>query len=156
MGLFISWLQLTLAPMLAIGWIKPNLLLISMVVAGLRWVEPWLFVYAVAMGLTMDVFSHGNLGIYGISFFLTSFLVRMVGTSIYEHNLLFNIMGVFVLSLVEGFISITIFEYMDTSVPWWAWLFQYVIPQAMYNGLLGPVFFIITHQMEQRLKWSST
>lgn len=155
-GLGALWLQLTVAPLIAIAWVKPSFLLLTVLVAGLRWLDPWLFVYAAAAGLAQDVFSHGVLGIYGISFFAISFVARLAGTSIYEHNVVFNVLGVFGLSLAEGIIAVSVFNLLDPSVPWWGWLFGRVIPAALYNSLLSPLLFLGLERLERKLKWSPT
>jgi len=155
-GLISLWLQLTLAPMLEVGWLKPNFLLLTVIVAGLTWMDPWLFIYAAGVGLAQDVFSHGLIGLYGTSFFFVAIASRMVGTHIYEHNLIFHFLGVFGLSVFDGILSSTLYNFFDASVPWWGWLFKQVIPQSLYNGMLGPLMFIIFQRLENRLKWNAT
>ena len=148
------WLQLTLAPHLALFGLKPNLMLLILLVVGIRWIDPWLFIPAITMGLAMDVFSHGVLGIYGISFLLISFLARYVGFLIYENSLWFTMVAVTGLSLAEGFISLSIFEILDGRFEWWNWLFRIVIPLAFYQGLLSSLLFYLLLKLEKVLKLS--
>lgn len=151
-GIATLWLQLTVIPLLEIWGTKPNLALATVLVMGIYWMEPWLFFYATLLGLAMDVFSHGILGIYGISFFCVSFLARMTGVSIYENSFLFGLSGVFGLSLVEGFISVTLLQFLDGSVPWWRWILTQVFPNALYNGLLAPVLFLLCMALSRKVK----
>ena len=69
-GVATLWLQLTVAPYLALFGLKPNLMLLAVLLLALRRQEPWMFVYAAVAGLALDVFSHGIIGVYGPSFFL--------------------------------------------------------------------------------------
>ncbi|HKJ00648.1 MAG TPA: rod shape-determining protein MreD [bacterium] len=140
-GIVALWLQLTLAPMMSVFGYKPDLLLLSVVVIGLRWLEPWLFLYAVFAGLAKDVFSHGALGVYGISFFGVSFLARFVGISVYENSLLLGMASVFGLSLAEGMVALTLFDLLESSVPWWHWLLTDIFPTAVVNALWSPLLF---------------
>lgn len=140
-GIGSVWLQLTLAPMLSLFGYKPDVLLLSVLVIGLRWLEPWLFVYAVLVGLAKDVFSHGMLGVYGLSFFAISFLARYVGISVYENSLLLGMASVLGLSLVQGVFSLTVLALLDSSVPWWHWLFTAEVPTAFINALWSPLVF---------------
>jgi rod shape-determining protein MreD len=156
LGLAFLWLQLTLAPLLEVGWIKPNLALLSVVVTGVRWMDPWLFLYAAPLGLAQDALSHGVLGVYGTSFFFISFAARLMGASIYEHNLLFSVLGVLALCLAEGLMSVTFLHLLDAGVPWWAWILERALPEAVYNALLAPVLFYGLRRLERRLKWSPT
>lgn len=148
-GILALWLQLTLAPMLAIFGYKPDVLLLSVLVIGLRWLEPWLFIYAVFVGLAKDVFSHGMLGVYGLSFFAISFAARYVGVSVYENSLLLGIVSVVGLSLVQGVIALTLLALLDSTVPWWHWLFVDVVPTALVNALWSPFVFYGLGRLER-------
>ncbi len=143
-GLVALWLQVALGPYAELGGIKPNLPLVTVVLLGLRWMDPWLFVYAAAMGLAVDVFSHGVLGIYGISFFAVSFLARLAGTSLYENNVLFTALFVAGLSLAEGMIAVSLFKALDSGISWWSWVLGDVLPQAVYHAVLAvPVSWLL-------------
>ena len=148
-GIATLWLQLTVAPLVAVFGYKPNLLLLSVAVMGLRGVEPWLFLYAVGAGLSLDVFSHGVLGIYGLSFFAISFLARLIGVSVYENSLLLGVAAVFGISLAEGLVSVTLFQWLDETVPWWHWMLTGVLPDALVNALWSPLVFYAFGRLER-------
>ena len=151
-GIGALWIQLTAFSWLSVFGIKPNLLLLTVLLLGLRWMEPWLFVYAVAAGLALDVFSHGILGVYGLSLFLTAFAALYVSHAIYENSLLFIVIAVTGLSLIEGVISITIFEILDPNTPWWNWLLARTLPVSVYHGILAPFLLWCIVRLERRLK----
>jgi rod shape-determining protein MreD len=119
------------------------------VVIGLRWTEPWLFLYAVCAGLSLDTFSHGVLGVYALSFFAISFLSRYVGISVYENSLLLGMGAVFGISLVEGLVSVTLFDWLDETVPWWHWMLADVVPTALVNALWSPLVFFGLARLER-------
>lgn len=148
-GIATLWLQLTVAPLMALFGYKPNLLLLSVVVMGLRGLEPWLFLYGVGAGLALDAFSHGVLGIYALSFFAISFLARLIGVSVYENSLLLGVAAVFGVSLAEGFISVTLFQWLDEGVPWWRWMLTGVLPGALVNALWSPLVFYAFGRLER-------
>ena len=150
LGIVSLWLQLTLAPAVALFGAVPNLLLLTVIVAGVRWQDPWLFIYAAAAGLAMDVFTHGQLGVFGISFFLVSFAARFAGFAIYENSLLTTALLAVPLSLLEGAISLTILELLDPGVPWWLWLFQKIVPVSLYHGVLAPALVPVLDRIERR------
>lgn len=150
------WLQLVLAPHLAVSGLRPNLMLITLVIIGLRWIDPWLFVYAALAGLGLDVFSHGLLGIYGLSFFAVSFLARYVGLAVYENSAWFSMAAVAGLTLAEGAIAITLFEVLTPQTPWWDWLFGKVIPLSLFHGLLAPIFNYGAARLERWTKIGET
>jgi rod shape-determining protein MreD len=148
MAIAVLWLQLTLPPLGSVYGVKPNLMLLTVLVIGLRWQEPFQFVYAALAGMTQDVFSHGILGIYGLSFFAIYFLARLAGSSFYENNLLFGSLAVLGLSVVEGAISLTLLNFLDSDIPWFYWMFTSVLPAALYNSLVSPLVFLAMGRME--------
>jgi len=151
-GVVALWLQVTLAPYVSVGGIKPNLPLVTVLVLGLRWMDPWLFVYGAITGLAVDVFSHGVLGVYASSFFAVSFLARVAGNALYENNPLFTALLTAGLTLVEGGIAVSLFKLHDPGVSWWAWMLADVLPQAVYHAVLAvPVWWVIG-RLERRLK----
>ncbi len=151
-GIGTLWLQLTVAPYGAVFGIKPNLMLLAVLLLALRRQEPWLFLYAAPAGLALDVFSHGLVGVYGISFFLVSLLALYAAKAVYENNLWFTVGAVTALSLAEGIIAITIFEMLDQTTPWWRWLLWRVIPVSVYHGLLAPFLLYGLVQSERLVK----
>lgn len=151
LGLAALWLQLALVPLISLAGYKPNLLLVVLLVLVLRWTDPWSFCFAALVGLGHDAFSHGVLGVYGISFFLVSFLARFASTSLFDKSTGFVMLAVMALSLAEGLISVTLFQILDSSVPWWAWMFGEVLPVAVYNGLLAPLIWLAVSPLNQRL-----
>jgi rod shape-determining protein MreD len=147
-GIAALWLQLTVPPLVSIYGVKPNLMLLTVLVIGLRWQEPFQFVYAALAGMALDVFSHGILGIYGLSFFGIYFLARLTGSSLYENNMLFGSLSVLGLSVAEGLISVTLLNFLDSDSPWFYWMFTSVLPTALYNGLVSPLVFLALGRME--------
>lgn len=137
-GIGSLWMQLAITSHGTIFGLKPNLMLIVVLLIALRRQEPWLFLYAAPAGLALDVFSHGVVGVYGISFFLVSLLALYAARAVYEHNIWFTVGGVAGLSLAEGVISSSIFEILDPTTPWWSWFLRRVIPLAILHGLLAP------------------
>ena len=148
-GFCALWFQLSVSPHLALFGLKPNFLLLTVLVLGLRWKDRWLFLYAVGAGLALDVFSHGMLGLYGLSFFFIAFLARLAGGSIYENTWWITASLVFGLSLAEGIFSLTLFEIVAVETPWWSWLFGEVIPVSLYHALLSPLLLIGVARLEK-------
>ena len=150
------WLQLTVAPLISIFGGTPNLMLMMILMMALRWVEPWLFVYSAVTGLMLDVFSHGNLGLYGLSFFAITFITRYLAALLYENNILFTIAAVVAMSVLEGMFSLTLMEMIDESFYWWSWFFSRVIPVSLYHGLLAPLLLWGFVKLENLLKLGDT
>lgn len=152
LGIIGLWLQVTLAPSLSIVGVRPNLLLISVLLLGMRWRDPWLFIYAVPAGLAMDTFSHGLLGLYGITFFVISFFSQMAGEEIYDNQPAITSLLVLGLSLTEGVFSLIILEFIDSRTVFWEFLLTSVLPASLYNAILAPFLVMGLIQLERTLK----
>lgn len=137
-GLAALWLQVTVVPHMALFGVRPGLLLITTLLFALRQVHPAVFVYAALAGVAQDAFSHGTLGVYGISFVLAAALANLTGKVLFEENPLVLGMLVAVLSVVEGVVGLTVFSLLGRDVAWIEWGFGRVLPAGAYNGVLTP------------------
>ncbi|MCH7908649.1 MAG: hypothetical protein IIB38_03425 [Candidatus Hydrogenedentes bacterium] len=144
--------RLLSAPKAQTGRIRLRTLILIRWIAVGGQITTILFVYAVLAGLALDVFSHGILGVYGISLFASAFAAIYVGNSMYENSLLFVVTAVAGLSLFEGVVSISIFELLDSSTPWWNWFLTRSLPVSIYHGLLAPVLLWGMVRLERWLK----
>ncbi|MBI4082153.1 MAG: rod shape-determining protein MreD [Candidatus Lambdaproteobacteria bacterium] len=151
-GLAMLWLQVSLAPYLAIGGIKPNFLLLSVLVLQVRWLDPWAFLFAAVAGLAVDTFSHGMLGAYAASYVATAVLGRRLALMIYENSRPFTVLLVAGLTVLEGLIALAVLNLLDEQVPWFTWLFTRVLPQAAYHALLCPFALWGVERLERLLK----
>jgi rod shape-determining protein MreD len=147
------WLQASVAPAAALWGYRPNLLLLTLLVLVLRWPSPWLFVYGALAGLAMDSFTHGVLGIYGLSFFATAIAARIAAGFVYDNSTGSALLVVLAMAWFEGTVAITIFEVMDPATPWWRWWFTRVIPPAFYTALCCPPLLWAHGWLERRLRW---
>ena len=148
-GLAAFWLQVTIAPHVSPFGIRPDLLLLTVILLGIRWVHPGLYVYAALAGLAQDSFSHGLLGVYGISFLATGALANLVGLLIYEQSALFIMGAVFALTLAEGLVALSVLRTIGSEIAWVSWFFGSVAPQAIYHALLTPLILWGQRRMQR-------
>jgi rod shape-determining protein MreD len=151
-GTIAFWLQVTVMPGLSLFGVHPNLPLITVALFGMRWLHPGLYLYAALSGLALDSFSHGVLGVYGISFLVTAALANVAGVLIYEQNPLFTALAVAALTLAEGLASLLLLSMLGSEVAWASWLFGRVLPASLYHGVLTPVIFRVLRRMESALR----
>lgn len=155
LGLLTLGLQITVVPNLAIWDIRPNLVLVTLLAATLRWRDTFVFVYAAALGVALDSFTHGLLGVYGISFFAVSIVARLAGNAMYEDNIFSATIAVFGLSIVEGLVFVSVFRMLDRQVGWWGWVLLRVLPGSVYNAVCAPLVFIGLARLERWLRLQS-
>ncbi len=80
------------------------------------------------------------------------FVARYAGLAIFDNSLAFVVLGVGMVSLLEGMISVSLFEYLDPTVPWWGWMFGRVLPSAVYNTLLAPLVWLALNRLDWLLE----
>jgi rod shape-determining protein MreD len=139
-------------PSLSVFGVHPNLPLMTIALFGMRWLHPGLYLYAALAGLAEDSFSHGVLGVYGISFLITAALANAAGILIYEQNPLFTALAVTVLTFAEGVASLVLFSTLGSEVAWASWLLGRVLPASVYHGILTPVVFRVLRRLESTLR----
>jgi rod shape-determining protein MreD len=144
-------LQITVVPNLSLWGVRPDLVLVTLLAVTLRWRDTFVFVYAAALGVALDSFTHGVLGAYGISFFVVAMAARLGGGAM-EDNVFSATVAVFGLSLLEGIVFVSTFRALDRQVPWWSWTLTRVVPEAFYNALIAPAVFIGLAYLERRTR----
>jgi rod shape-determining protein MreD len=142
-------LQITVVPNLSLWGVRPDVVLVTVLALTIRWRDTFVFVYAAGLGVALDSFTHGVLGVSGISFFAAAIAARLVGGAMYEDNILSSSIAVFALSLLEGVVFVTIFRMLDRHVPWWSWTLTGVLPGAFYNALIAPAVFAGLARLER-------
>ena len=147
LALAVYGVHVAIAPHLSIVGVRPNLLLLTVILVGVQWVHPGFFVLAALFGLSQDSFSHGWLGLYGVTFVFTGVLANLLGRLIYEHNLLFVMGIVFGLSLFHGAVALVLLSIVGSDSAWASWFFAWVLPQAVYHAVLTPLALLLLRRL---------
>jgi len=151
-GVTAFMLQVTVVPSLAVFGVHPNFPLMTVALFGMRWLHPGFYVYAALAGLALDSFSHGVLGVYGISLLITAALANVAGILIYDQNPLFMALAVAMLTLAEGMVSLILLSMLGSEVAWASWSLGRVLPLAIYHGALTPLIFGALRRLESALR----
>ena len=149
LGLLAVGLQITVIPDFALWGIRPNIVLVTVLALTLRWRDTFVFVYAAVLGMALDSFTHGLLGMYGIAFFTAAIAGRFAGGAMYEDNVVSATIVVFALSIVQGIVFVSVFKVFDRQVPWWGWTLARVLPEALYDAAIAPLVFIGIARLER-------
>ncbi len=149
-GVLALWLQVGLAPVLSnLGVHLSWLLLVS-----LFWVlydgKRGISYFALVMGLCADSLSHGVLGVYGFSFFVTALLGRYMNRWFYTNQSIFVAIAIILLSTLEHTISLSLFVWLDPTLEISGLLMTYFLPSILAQGLLGALLAPIMDWFEKR------
>jgi len=111
-----AWLNIVLNSYVQLGNLKINWILIIMLILTFRHSSNVIPFLGILAGLICDALSHGIMGLYAISFFLTLLLARLLNKLFYSNTLLTVSLAVLSMSIVEGWISISILGMLGTEI----------------------------------------
>ena len=135
-------LNIVLNSYVQLGSLKINWILIIMLVLTFRHsthLIPFLGIFA---GLICDALSHGIMGLYAISFFLTLLLARLLNKLFYANTFFTVGLAVLSMSVFEGWISISILGMLGTEISQTSLVLSTVLPLSVLHGLGAPVILL--------------
>ena len=146
-------IQLTLINSITILGLKPDLILVVVVIFSLLKGEKEGTISGFASGLLQDIFSTGLLGINALVKTVICFTCGILRKKIFHEHILFLIP---VITFIASFIqSILIFFLLRTfGIEYnliWS-LKQVALPEALYSSLLSPFIFLVINKLFQLLE----
>lgn len=137
--LFGTWMNLVFNNYFQILGLKINWLLVFMLVLSFRYSKNLLSFLGIFAGLICDALSHGIMGLYGTSFLLTLLLVNQLKRVFYSNTFFSISLAVSGLSILEGWISISILGLFETNIEQSALLLKRIFPLAIMHGFVTPI-----------------
>ena len=137
------WLIIVFNYYFQLGGLKINWLLMFMLVLTFRHSKLLLPFVGILAGLICDALSHGIMGIYGISFFITLLLVSQVNKLFYVNTLFTVSMGVFSMSIFEGWLSLSILDMLEPGINQSSLMLTSILPLAVLQGFMTPIILKI-------------
>jgi len=133
------WLNIVFNNYFQLVGLKINWMLIFMLVLTFRHSSLFLPFAGIFAGLICDALSHGIMGLYGISFFVTLLLARQVIKSFYANTFFSVGLAVVGMSLFEGWISLSILGQFEESLNLFPLIITSTFPLAILQGLAAPI-----------------
>lgn len=138
--------QTTLLEKVAILGIKPDLPLIAVFLIGLFWGEVKGVVSGLGLGYLMDLMSGGIWGIHLITKSVLGFLAGIMGRTLINMKVMFIGILIALCSLCQGLIFLLVSSFSTSSEGASFLLSHTVLPQALYDGILGGGLFGILYR----------
>ena len=133
------WLNIVFNNYVQIGGLKFNWILILMVILAFRHSKLIIGFVGILAGLIMDALSHGIMGLYGTSFFLTLLLISRLNKLFYANTFFAVSLAVLIMSIFEGWISISILGMFEPGFEMSNHLLNLTLPLALLQGLMTPI-----------------
>jgi len=146
-------IQLTLINSITILGLKPDLIMVVVVVFSLLKGEKEGSISGFASGLLQDIFSTGILGINALAKTVIGFTCGILKEKIFHEHILFIIP---VITFISSFMqSILIFLLLrafgiEYNLAWS--LKQVALPEALYGSLLSPFIFLAINKLFQMIE----
>ena len=133
------WLNIVFNNYVQIGGLKFNWILILMVILAFRHSKLIIGFVGILAGLIMDALSHGIMGLYGTSFFLTLLIISRLNKLFYANTFFAVSLAVLIMSIFEGWISISILGMFEPGIELSNHLLTITLPLALLQGLMTPI-----------------
>lgn len=133
------WLNIVFNNYIQIGGLKINWILIFMVILAFRHSKLVIRYVGILAGLVMDALSHGIMGLYGTSFFLTLLLISHLNKFFYANTFFGVSLAVLIMSIFEGWISLSILGMFEPGFELSSHLLALTLPLALLQGLMTPI-----------------
>ena len=133
------WLNIVFNNYIQIGGLKINWILIFMVILAFRHSKLVIRYVGILAGLVMDALSHGIMGLYGTSFFLTLLLISHLNKLFYANTFFGVSLAVLIMSIFEGWISLSILGMFEPGFEVSSHLLALTLPLALLQGLMTPI-----------------
>ena len=146
-------IQLTLINSITILGIKPDLIIIIVVIFSLLKGEKEGAISGFTSGLLQDIFSTGLLGINALAKTVTGFICGILKEKIFYEHILFLIPIItFLASLMQSILIFLLLRAFGVEYNL-AWsIKQIALPEALYNSLLSPFIFLAINKLLQLMK----
>ena len=133
-------LQVTLLNYVRIFNVKPDLLLISLVISSLFFGMKWAFILGVSAGITKDVFAANTFGTNTLLFAIWTYLIIKLSKKIAIDNNYTRLPLVFIIVLSNSIISRLILLTQGNVVPLGITL-RIIFFEPLYTALIFPLVF---------------
>jgi rod shape-determining protein MreD len=127
----------TVAPVLRIGDVTPDIPLILVVLLALRRGPEFGCVGGFAAGLFQDAATGGLIGVQALTKAVTGFAIGSLGGRLRVTQPLVQVPGLVLLSLAEGVARFALLKVFHYPAGFAEVMLYAVLPQALYNGFFG-------------------
>ena len=139
-------LQVTILNYVNIFNVKPDLLLISVIIASLYFKPLWAISLSIFAGVLKDIFSVNAFGLNSILFFLWSFLIIKLSRKISFDSNYVRLVLIFIIAIVNNIITRLIFLFLGNFISIGLFL-RITFIESLYTALIFPLALKFTQTL---------
>ena len=133
------WLNIVFNHYVQIVGLKINWILIFLLIQTFRQLNLGIAFFGILAGLILDALSHGIMGLYGTSFFLTLLITSQIKKVFFANSFTSISLAVFSMSIIEGLISSSILSIFEPELEISELMLSATLPLSLLQGLITPV-----------------
>ena len=133
------WLNIVFNHYVQIVGLKINWILIFLLIQTFRQLNLGIAFFGILAGLILDALSHGIMGLYGTSFFLTLLITSQIKKIFFANTFTSISLAVFSMSIIEGLISSSILSIFEPELKISDLMLSATLPLSLLQGLITPV-----------------
>ncbi|MEC9068806.1 MAG: rod shape-determining protein MreD [SAR324 cluster bacterium] len=133
------WLNIVFNHYVQIVGLKINWILIFLLIQTFRQLNLGIAFFGILAGLILDALSHGIMGLYGTSFFLTLLITSQIKKVFFANTFTSISLAVFSMSIIEGLISSSILSIFEPELEISDLMLSVTLTLSLLQGLITPV-----------------
>ena len=133
------WLNIVFNHYVQIVGLKINWILIFLLIQTFRQLNLGIAFFGILAGLILDALSHGIMGLYGTSFFLTLLITTQIKKVFFANTFTSISLAVFSMSIIEGLISSSILSIFEPELEISDLMLSSTLPLSLLQGLITPL-----------------
>jgi rod shape-determining protein MreD len=133
------WLNIVFNHYVQIVGLKINWILIFLLIQTFRQLNLGIAFFGILAGLILDALSHGIMGLYGTSFFLTLLITSQIKKVFFANTFTSISLAVFSMSIIEGLISSSILSIFEPELEISDLMLSATLTLSLLQGLITPV-----------------
>jgi len=133
------WLNIVFNHYVQIVGLKINWILIFLLIQTFRQLNLGIAFFGILAGLILDALSHGIMGLYGTSFFLTLLITSQIKKVFFANTFTSISLAVFSMSIIEGLISSSILSIFEPELEISDLMLSATLSLSLLQGLITPV-----------------
>jgi len=146
--------QTTVAPVLRLGAVTPDIPLVLTALLALRRGPEVGCLSGFVAGLLQDVTGGGFVGVQALTKALVGFGVGLLAVRLLVSNPLVQVPGLVLLTLAEGVVRYGLLRVFHFPASFFDLMLYVILPQALYNGFLGSAVVLVLAWVEtRRIGW---
>lgn len=139
-------IQVVVAPHIAIGGVKPNIILIVTALYGFTSGPLVGSASGFLGGLLCDLLVGPNVGLGLISNSIVGFFAGLVQRTIFVENIVLPMLAIFVATWLDEFIYVGFVFLFGNTVPIKVLALQAILPSAIFNAILAPFVYSLVYR----------